>query len=54
MTVEDVVTKIKAARKIIGILNSEKPGAEILNRDDIVDILEEYVYMLNNMKIAKQ
>ena len=61
MTVEDVISKIQSARKIIGILNSDAitfhetaPGLEILDRDDIIDILEEYVYLLNNMRIAKQ
>ena len=61
MTVQEIISKIENARRIIGILNSDaivfhevKPSQEILERSDIVDVLEEYVYLLNNMKIETQ
>lgn len=59
MTVADVNSKITKARKIIGLIqdkaiefNVVMELREPLYPNDIVDVLEEYVYLLNHMKIA--
>lgn len=61
MTVEEVISKITQARKIIGLIgdgaiifNPEMQLREPLLPGDIIDVLEEYVYLLNHMKIQRQ
>lgn len=61
MTVQDTISKIENARRIIAILrtgliefNSASPDVEPLPAGDIIDVLEEYIYLLNRMKIKTQ
>ena len=61
MIVEDVVSKITNVRKIIGAFQSEviefhinDPLCEPVFPNDIVNVLEEYIYLLNHLKVVEQ
>ena len=61
MTVQDTISKIENARKIIALIRSGAiefhavlPTKEPVRPGDIIDVLEEYVYLLNHMKIKTQ
>ena len=61
MTVEDANEKIKRVRRIIGLFNDRaiefniaKPLMKPLYPSDIIDVLEEYIYLLNHLKVSEQ
>lgn len=59
MKVEEVISKIKRASNMVSSLSDGSITFTIdpdvsFDAGDIVDVLEEYIYMLNNMEVKKQ